>query len=220
MRTRVRQRTVLRITNIGRERRDRVSQVARYGEVAMIRTAATTQPMRDTAVELSVNQYRSTLRRGKSMYCSSCGGVVAQGLSYCKNCGAKLSGVKGDSIIKSPEVRPETLVWGMVAVLVFGFVAIMFLMLAMKMVGLDVAFILAFTILSFLIMLSVEGVFISQFLRRKRGAEETGDTALSRERATKEVEAAQARVLPEPVPSVTEHTTRAFDPIYSERKSK
>ena len=124
------------------------------------------------------------------MYCSSCGVVVAQGLSYCNYCGAKLSGVKGDSIIKSPEVKPESLVWGMVAVLVFGFVAIVFLMMAMKMVGLNVGQILAFMILSFLIMLLVEGVFIWQLLRRKRGAEETGDTALSKEQATKEFDAA------------------------------
>ena len=154
------------------------------------------------------------------MYCSSCGVSVAQGLSFCNYCGAKLNGEKGDNIIKSSEVKPESLVWGMVAVLVFGFVAIVFLMMAMKMIGLNVGQILAFTILSFLIMLLVEGVFIWQLLRRKRGAEETGDTALSKEQATKELDAAQVRVLPEPVPSVTEHTTRAFEPIYSERKSK
>jgi hypothetical protein len=150
------------------------------------------------------------------MYCSSCGMVVAQGLSYCSHCGARLS--KGESIIKSPEVRPESLVWGMVAVLVFGFVGIVFLLMAMKMVGLDVGQILAFTSLSFLIMLLVEGVFIWQLLRRKRAAEETGDSALLKEQARKELDV--ARALPEPVPSVTEHTTRAFDPIYSERRSK
>ena len=69
-------------------------------------------------------------------------------------------------------------------------------------------------------MLVVEGVFIWQLLRRKRGAEETSDTALSKEQATKELDAAQARILPEARPSVTEHTTRLFEPIYSERKSK
>jgi len=114
-------------------------------------------------------------------------------------------------------VKPESLVWGMVAVLIFGFVAITFLLMAMKMVGLNVAQILAFMILSFLLMLVVEGVFIWQ-LRRKRGAEETGDTALSREQATKELDVAQARMLPEAMPSVTEHTTRSFEPIYRERK--
>jgi hypothetical protein len=38
--------------------------------------------------------------------------------------------------------------------------------------------------------------------------------------ATKELDAAHARAMPEHVPSVTEHTTRAFDPIYTERTSK
>ena len=154
------------------------------------------------------------------MYCSSCGVVVAQGLSYCNYCGAKLSGVKGDSIIKSPEVKPESLVWGMVAVLVFGFTAIVFLMMAMKMVGLNVGQILAFTILSFLIMLLVEGVFIWELLRSKRGGEKSGDPVLLKGQSTNDFDAAHARVLPEPMPSVTEHTTRAFEPIYSERKPK
>jgi|SRR5215216_5595192 len=152
------------------------------------------------------------------MYCSSCGASVVQGLSYCNFCGAKLSSEKGDSLIKSSEVKPGFLVWGMIAVLVFGLVAITLFMMAMKMVGLNVGQILAFMILSFLIMLLVEGVLIWQLLRHQRGAEATGDIALSKEQATKELEAAQARVLPEARPSVTEHTTRSFEPIYRERK--
>ncbi|OLE52435.1 MAG: hypothetical protein AUG51_18215 [Acidobacteria bacterium 13_1_20CM_3_53_8] len=146
--------------------------------------------------------------------------AIAQGLSYCNYCGAKLNGVKADSLIKTTEVKPESLVFGMVAVLVFGFVAITFLMMAMKMVGLNVGQIFAFTILSFLIMLLVEGVFIWQLLRRKRSAEETGDTALSKAQVTKELNAAQARALREAMPSVTEHTTRTLEPVYNERTSK
>lgn len=154
------------------------------------------------------------------MYCSSCGVVVAQGLSYCNYCGAKSSGVNGERLITSPEVKPGTLVFGMAAVLVFGFVAIVFLMLAMKMVGLNVGQILGFTILSFLIMLFVEGVFTWQLVRRKRGADETGETALSKEQTTKQLDGAQARGLAEPLASVTEHTTRTLEPIYNERESK
>ena len=153
------------------------------------------------------------------MYCSSCGNSVAHGLSYCNYCGAKLPGEQVDKVIKSSDVRPESLVWGMVAVLIFGFVAVVFLMMAMKMVGLNVGQILAFTILSFLIMLLVEGVFTWQLLHRKRDTE-TGDTALSKDQTTKELEVAQARLLPEARPSVTEHTTRTFEPIFTERKSK
>ena len=154
------------------------------------------------------------------MYCSSCGVAVAQGLSYCNYCGAKLNGARGD-VIRSSEVKPETLVASMVFVFVFGIGAITVLMGVMKAVlGLSVGQILAFTILSFLIMLSLEGVFIRLLLRRKRRPEEAGDTVLRKGQATKELDAAQSRVLPDPLPSVTEHTTRAFEPVYSERKSK
>jgi hypothetical protein len=75
-------------------------------------------------------------------------------------------------------------------------------------------------ILSFLIMLTVEGVFIRLLLRRQRGAEEAGETVLLKGQATKELDAAQARVLPEHMPSVTEHTTRALEPSYNERTPK
>ncbi len=154
------------------------------------------------------------------MYCSSCGVAVAQGLSYCNYCGAKLNGVKGETRIKSPEVKPELLVSAMVMVFVFGLVAITLLMLVMKDVLGNAGQVLAFTLLSFLIMLSIEGVIIRLLLRRKRGTEEAGDTMRLKGPATKELDAAQARTLPEPVPSVTEHTTRAFEPIYNERTSK
>ena len=154
------------------------------------------------------------------MYCSTCGVVVAQGLSYCNYCGAKLSGAKGDDVNPSPDLKPGLLVSAMVVVFVFGLVAITMLIGVMKAVlHLDVGQLLAFTMLSFLIMLFLEGVFIRLLFRRKRGIEE-GDTVLMKGPATKELDAAQARVLPEPVPSVTEHTTRAFDPIYSERRPK
>jgi hypothetical protein len=68
------------------------------------------------------------------MYCSTCGVAIAPGLSYCNYCGAKLSGGEGDNIIKSPEVRPGTLVGAMVFAFVFGLVAITLLLGMMKAV--------------------------------------------------------------------------------------
>jgi hypothetical protein len=70
----------------------------------------------------------------------------------------------------------------------------------------------AFTLLSFLLMLVLEGVFIWMLLGRRRGAQEVGDAERLRDQAAKELGAAHGRALPEPVPSVTEHTTRAFEP--------
>src|SRR5260221_2355511 len=148
------------------------------------------------------------------MYCSSCGVAVAQGLSYCNYCGAKLNGVKGETRIKAPEVKPELLVSSMVVVFVFGLAAITMLMGVMKAVlNFDFGQILAFALLSFLIMLSIEGVLVRLLFRRQHVPASAGDAVLLKGQATKELYAAPDRVLPEPVPSVTEHTTRAFEPI-------
>ena len=156
------------------------------------------------------------------MYCSSCGVSVAQGLSYCNHCGAQLDGGKGDDLVRTTELRAESLIISaMVGLFILGLLAIAVLMGVMKAVlDLNAGQILGFATLSFLTMLLIEGVLIWRLSRRKRGAEETGNTALPKGQTTKELDAAQARVLPEAMPSVTEHTTRTLEPIYGERKSQ
>lgn len=150
------------------------------------------------------------------MYCSTCGVAVAPGLSYCNYCGAKFN--RADSTASS-EVNPETLISAMAAVFILGMISIIVLMGVMKAVlGLSVETIIAFTLLPFLMMLVLEGVFIRLLFRRPRGTEPAGETVQLKGQATKELDAAQPRVLPEARPSVTENTTRAFDPIYTERK--
>ena len=126
------------------------------------------------------------------MYCSACGAAVAQGLSYCNLCGAKLRDQKADYAVKSTEVKPESLIAAIATVFVLGMVAIMFLLMAMKMVGLNAGQILAFTLLSFLIMLLLEGVFIRLLFRSRRGADESRDTELPKQQAAKELDAALA----------------------------
>jgi len=155
------------------------------------------------------------------MYCASCGSAVAQNLSYCNRCGAKVSGAKGEAVIKSSEVRPESLVASMVALFIFGLGAIAVLIGVMKAVaGFDLPLLLAAAVLSFVLLFVVEGVLIGLLLKGRRGATEAGYTEPLKEQATRELGEAQARVLAEPVPSVTEHTTRSFEPVYSERQPK
>ena len=145
------------------------------------------------------------------MYCSSCGMAVAPGLSYCNYCGAKLNGAKDDNAIESSAVKPEMLVAAMVFTFVFGLGAISFLMFVMKAIlELNALPTLAFALLSLLIMLLLEGVFIRLLFRRKRGTEEARVMVRATGPPTKELDAAQARALPEPMPSVTEHTTRTY----------
>ena len=140
------------------------------------------------------------------MYCSTCGVVVAQGSRHCKNCGAKLSQNEGTDT--SPGVKPDFLVAAMVGTFVFGLAVIALLMGMMKAVlGMDTGQILGVIMLPFLMLFILEGVFIKQFLfgHKKRAAE---------------LNPAQPQALPEamPMPSVTEHTTRAFEPVYQDRK--
>jgi hypothetical protein len=156
------------------------------------------------------------------MYCSTCGVAVAQGLSYCNYCGEKLSGAKSNSVSKPREVKPELLVSSMVALFIFGLFAITLLMGMMKAVlNVNVGVVLGFGLMSFLMMLGIEGVLIGLLMGGKRGVRESGVEDLRlKQQTTRELDAAQARALPEPVPSVTEHTTRAFDPVYNERTAK
>ena len=153
------------------------------------------------------------------MYCSSCGIAVAEGLSYCNYCGAKLN-LKEDSDSKVPHVKPELLVSAMAGLFIFGLIAIIMMMGMMKQVmGLTVESALVISLLPFLLLLFLEGIFIKLLFRGKRGTNAT-TSALSRGQSTKELDAAHMRQLPEPLSSVTEHTTRAFEPIHTKRRSE
>ncbi len=156
------------------------------------------------------------------MYCSSCGASLKQGLSYCNYCGAKLNGEKGESLIKATDLRAESvIISAMVGLFVLGLFCITVLMGVMKAVlNLDVGQIITFTFLSFLMMLLIEGVLIWRLSRRKRGPERAGETAQPKGQATKALDAARAGALPEAAPSVTEHTTRTLEPVYSARKTE
>jgi len=154
------------------------------------------------------------------MYCSACGRAVAQGLSYCNYCGAKLSS-SGDKGRELPEVRPELLVSAMAGVFILGLSVITLLMLVMKnALELPVDRILGLALFPFLLLLVLEGVFLRLLFRTKRGIRDIGETVRLKGQATKELDAADAHALPEHMPSVTEHTTRAFAPIPNERTSK
>jgi hypothetical protein len=155
------------------------------------------------------------------MYCSSCGFAVSGDVNYCKNCGARSSGAKGEGVAKPSVAFSESLIWAIVAVFVVGLGCIIGLMAVMKDYGFDKGVIIGVTLLIFLLMLAVEGVFIRLLTGHTRGAKEMSDTRRLKEKATQELGvAAQARALREPVPGVTEHTTRTFEPIYVDRKAE
>jgi len=154
------------------------------------------------------------------MYCSSCGVAIAKGLSYCNQCGAKLSGAKGDGVTKVAQATPD-LVWAIVAVFVVGLGSIMGLMAIMKeQFNANLGIVLVFTFIIFLLMIVVEGVFISLLFGSRSASKVTSEKERLNEHATRELDAAQPRVLPEPVSSVTDQTTRAFEPAYRQKRAE
>lgn len=153
------------------------------------------------------------------MYCSSCGGVVTEGLTYCKHCGAKQNEAKGESRARSTELSPNLLVPAMVFAFVLGTFSITLLMLVMKKLDFNEGMINGIVMMTFLMMLILEGTFIWLLISRRRGQQSLGEREQSREHTTKELDAVHVRALPEPIPSVTEHTTRTLEPTLSDRRS-
>lgn len=150
------------------------------------------------------------------MYCPSCGVAATPGLTYCNRCGAKLH--QSELASKSSEVKPELVVSAMVATFIFGLIGLTALMGVLKVIlQLQTGQILGVATFGFLLMLLLEAVFITLLFRRRRD-KKADDAQLPR--ATKELDAAHPQSLPEGVASVTEHTTRAFEPIYRERVPK
>lgn len=152
------------------------------------------------------------------MYCSSCGAAVPPNLSYCNRCGAKVSGATAGGADRSAELSPNALLNAMTAVFVFGLAAVVGLMALMRGEGGSNPIIIAAAMLSFVLMFLVEAILVWLLLSGRRAARKAAERL--KEYTTRELGEARARALPEPVPSVTEHTTRAFEPIPVERKSK
>ncbi len=150
------------------------------------------------------------------MHCSSCGAAIGQGLSYCKNCGAKLPA----AISNPSELFPESLVWAIVSVFIVGLGSIIGLAALMKkLLDSSSEVINVVILLGFLLTFAIEAVFIWLLLRQKSVIKKANEIEQSKETA-KELDARPAQVLTDAViPSVTEHTTRSFEPISSERKS-
>ncbi len=149
------------------------------------------------------------------MYCPSCGVAIAENLTYCNYCGGRVA----PAAKRTSEVRPEMLVSAMVAAFVLGLGAIGFLAGILK-AGLELpsGTVLGFVSFCLLILLAMEGVFIMLLFRRPPRPKALPEDRYKRPQ-TNELNAAPARSLAEPISSVTDHTTRAFDPEYAKRTS-
>jgi hypothetical protein len=151
------------------------------------------------------------------MYCSSCGSAIPPNLSYCKICGTKLTVATADLPEVTANSFPDSVIAGMVATLVFGTGVVMGLMAVMSKVGFELGLIIGVSMLIFILMFVIEALLIYLALSARRDARKRQKLI---EQTTREIEEGQARLLSEPMASVTENTTRGFKPVYVDRKSE
>ena len=149
------------------------------------------------------------------MYCSTCGVAVAKGLNFCNYCGAKLPAT--ETGIESREVRPQLLVSAMAGIFVLGLPGIVFLIFMLNAVHFDPPQTMAFAWAAFFLLLALEVVFLTLLVIGKLRKDDSHQKRELPGSQTKELEEKYAGSLAEPVSSVAEHTTRAFDAIPREQ---
>lgn len=150
------------------------------------------------------------------MYCHACGIALTQPTKYCNRCGVQLISQDPTGEVKRTEKRLDEYLDGLFWITFFGIGFIFGGMVVMKKVGLSDLFILAYLLISstaFIIN------FVINLMAARRIGRKSRDLPGAEERQTGQLGSATPEVLP-PVTSVTEHTTRSFEPIYAQRKTE
>jgi len=150
------------------------------------------------------------------MYCAACGGPVTPGLKFCNRCGSSL----GKERVESSHAGIITaLITGIVMVGLGGLGIMLAGALNLKtygQLGNDVVAIFMF--LTFLIVITVEMFLLRQLSRvlgessrRNQRVDQPQPLFQPATASPNELRAAPLRTLPEPIPSVTENTTRTLE---------
>ena len=150
------------------------------------------------------------------MYCPSCGTELTKELIYCQRCGANLSISKASGESKSLPKLLEAIIAISIALpgLILGG------MIVLKFNEFSQWLILLFMVLVFLILLGLDSVLVWQLLRLNTRAKDAGAAPQLERPNTKKVDARQEQALLESMRSVTENTTRLFEPTYEEGRTK
>lgn len=155
------------------------------------------------------------------MYCPSCGTEVTLGLNYCNRCGANLS--QSTNLPEQP-VRLVNLTGPTIAIALMVIVGLGIVFASMSDLARNGFHPVALTwmvIAALGMIMGVAALVIRQW-SNLAGVVKPKEQSLPRKKsADKEFAPAQLPPLrSEPVPSVTEHTTRTFEPSYIDREHR
>ena len=151
------------------------------------------------------------------MYCQTCGGQLAQPLSYCNHCGADLGTLKVQGQAGTAETAIDTLLWVIVGTTITLLGMALGALVLIKHGAINERLGMAFVILTFISLVVAEGVLVWRLLHLNRAAKETSPVSKLSDLSIEEPNSVTARALHEPlepVSSVTEQTTRTLEPSY------
>ena len=139
------------------------------------------------------------------MYCANCGTQIVQGLSYCNRCGFNLKekSESNTSVISAFLTAITVLGTVGLAVMLFGAIVLR------RKANLDEQFVGLFMMFAFLLV-GVTEFMLVRTLSKLTGAKENKVYSLPPP-VTNELRLPQHSTLGEPVPSVTENTTRTLE---------
>lgn len=156
------------------------------------------------------------------MYCSSCGTELTSELSYCNRCGANLRPVSNQSGV--PPAKLVGAAWAIstaVALVTLGGFGMIFgLVMTLITRGINLSpggmFWISFALL---VILAIDWLLVRQ-LSRVLDMPRLTDATQPKKPELRENPKQQIGAPREPVSSVTENTTRTFEPIHRERDTQ
>jgi hypothetical protein len=155
------------------------------------------------------------------MYCPNCGDQTTQGLKYCKRCGAGLSGSGTPVELKSSFGKMMGMLLPIAVVSLGGFIALFTTVYSLgERASFDTRALIGIMAFGGATVVCVVGLLVWLLLRLS-GYEPIARPEKSERTAPRNYVPQQLPATPISMPSVTENTTRNFDPIaYREKNTR
>jgi hypothetical protein len=148
------------------------------------------------------------------MYCQTCGSALNPQTKYCNRCGTQLAPVEQKSPEKTPaEKRLDDYLDGLFWISVFGLAIIIGGVVLLAKVGLSNLFVIGYAVLSTVVFLINFGFSLFGALSIMRSSKD-GKLTMQPGRETHELNPSTVEPVMIPAGSVTDNTTRSFEPSH------
>jgi hypothetical protein len=157
------------------------------------------------------------------MYCSSCGVEVTKELNYCNRCGANLNAASSLATqVYSPPVKLTGPIAALGATVILSLIVIFAAADKLSERGIHPTALAWIIIISMAMVFGIVGhitrLMATLLKNSSKGAEEQRPAQLRKPQPNEQLPAAQTGPMNAPISSVTDHTTRTFEPAYRERR--